>query len=70
MTWIQNIDRWRRLPAETKLRHRWEAIPADVTQSMAFEGEPVALETIHATLARITPPAGLKPREGSLATKH
>ncbi len=70
MTWTQNIARWRRLPAETKLRHRWEAIPADVAQSMAFEGEPVPLETIRATLARITPPAGLKPREASSATSN
>ncbi len=68
MTWIQNIDRWRRLPAESKLRHRWEAIPADVAQSMAFEGEPVPEATIRATLARIAPPAGLKPPKASSAT--
>lgn len=59
MTWIQNIARWRRLPEETKLRRRWEAIPADVAQSMAFEGEPVPLESIRAALDRIEPPAGL-----------
>ena len=70
MTWTQNIDRWRRLPAETKLRHRWEAIPMDVAQSMAFEGEPVSVETIRETLARITPPAGLKPRVASSATSN
>ena len=68
MTWIQNIARWRRLPAETKLRHRWEAIPADGAESMAFEGEPVPLETIRATLARIEPPAGLQRPAVSSAT--
>ena len=60
MNWIQNIDDWRRLSPEAKLRRRWEAIPADVAQSMAFEGEPVPLERIRATLDRIEPPALLK----------
>ncbi len=68
MTWTQNIARWRRLPAETKLRRRWDAIPMDVAQSMAFEGEPVPMETIRATLDRITPPDGLKPRGASSVT--
>ena len=63
MDWIQVVDRWRRLPAETKLRLRWEAIPADVAQSMAFEGEPVGLETLQSLHAQVTPPAGIKPLE-------
>ncbi len=68
MNWIQNIARWRSLTPEAKLRRRWEAIPADVAQSMAFEGEPVSLETIRATLDRIEPPALLKPPTGFSAT--
>jgi hypothetical protein len=59
MHWTQAIDRWRQFPAETKLRHRWEAIPADVAQSMAFAGEPVDLKTLQEIHARITPPGGL-----------
>ena len=59
MNWIQNIARWRRLPAETKLRRRWDAIPADVAQRLAFEGEPVPLEMIRAMLDRIDPSASL-----------
>ncbi len=53
MNWIENINRWRRLPPEVKLRHCREAIPLDVAQSMAFEGEPVPVERIRATLARL-----------------
>ena len=60
MHWIQNIARWRSLTPEAKLRRRWEAIPLDVAQSMAFEGEPVSLETLRAILDRIEPPALLK----------
>jgi hypothetical protein len=41
MSWIENIERWRQLPAEEKLLRRWKAIPRDVAQSMAFEQEPV-----------------------------
>jgi hypothetical protein len=59
--WIQNIAHWRHLSPEAKLRRRWEAIPADVAQSMAFAGEPVPLETIRAALCRIEPPALLTP---------
>jgi hypothetical protein len=57
MNWIQNIAQWRSLTPEAKLRRRWEMIPADVAQSMAFEGEPVPVETIRAALDRIEPPA-------------
>ena len=62
MTWIENIERWRQLPAEEKLLRRWQAIPRDVAESMAFEKEPVPEERIRETLARIEPPALLKPR--------
>ena len=62
MTTQENITRWRSLPPEEKLRRRWEAIPLDVAQSMAFEREPVAVERIRETLAQIEPPASLKPR--------
>ena len=51
MDWEQNIRRWRALPEVEKIRLRWETIPADVAQSMAFEGEPVdqaMLEAVHA----------------------
>lgn len=65
MTAKENIARWRSLPPEEKLRRRWEAIPLDVTQSMAFEREPVPLERITATLARIDPPALLKQHRAS-----
>ena len=60
MNWQNNIRRWRSLPAERKLQIRWAAIPLDVAQSMAFEREPVSVEQIRATLARIEPPAILK----------
>lgn len=63
MTTQEKIARWRSLPPEEKLRRRWEAIPLDVAQSMAFEREPVPLETIRETLARIEPPDLLKPRK-------
>jgi hypothetical protein len=65
MTWKENISQWRHLTPEEKLRRKWEAIPLDVARSMAFEGEPVPVERIRATLARIEPPALLKPRKVS-----
>ena len=61
MTLRENIQRWRALPPERKLRIRWEAIPRSVAESMAFEKEPVPEERIRETLARIEPPALLKP---------
>ena len=60
MTWQENIQRWRELPMERKLQIRWEAIPLDVAESMAFEREAVPVERIRETLARIEPPATLK----------
>jgi hypothetical protein len=50
MTWQERVANWRKLkPAERKAL-RWAAIPRQVADSMAFEGEPVDLEwlkTIH-----------------------
>jgi hypothetical protein len=65
MNWKDNITHWRSLTPEEKLRRNWEAIPMDVAQSMAFEREPVAMSRIRETLARIEPPALLKPRTAS-----
>jgi hypothetical protein len=65
MNWIQSIHQWRRLPAAEKLRHRWEAIPQDVAQSMAFEREPVELRRLQEILDQIAPPASLKPLAAS-----
>lgn len=59
MNWKENIARWRALPPEEKLRRRWEAIPQAVARSMAFEGEPVPVERIQETLARIGPPVAV-----------
>ena len=68
MTWQDNIRRWQALPAERKLQIRWEAIPRDVAESMAFEREPVPVEGIREALSRIAPPATLRPRAASSAT--
>jgi hypothetical protein len=68
MTYVEAIRRWKALPPERKLQLRWEAIPLDVAQSMAFEREPVPVETIRAILARIEPPAMLKRHSASSAT--
>lgn len=65
MNWKDNITHWRSLTPEEKLRRNWEAIPMDVAQSMAFEREPVAMNRIRETLARIEPPALLKPLKAS-----
>ena len=56
MNWQDNITRWRNLPPEERLRRNWEAIPDDVAESMAFEGEPVDIEIIRRMHASITPP--------------
>lgn len=70
MTWQDNIRRWQALPAERKLQIRWDAIPRDVAESMAFEREPVSEERIRETLARIEPPDSLKPPAASSATQN
>jgi hypothetical protein len=56
MNWIERVSEWRRLPAEEKLRRRWEASPLDVAQSMAFEREPVDIASMRRLLARIAIP--------------
>ena len=59
MNWIQSIHEWRRLPAAEKLRHRWQAIPRDVAQSMAFEREPVEIRRLQELLDQIGTLTGL-----------
>jgi hypothetical protein len=68
MTWLENIHRWRALPALRKLQLRRDAIPLDVAQSMAFEREPVPEETIRELLARTTQPGSSKPAAASSVT--
>jgi hypothetical protein len=68
MICIENIERWRQLPAEEKLLRRWKAIPRDVAQSMAFEREPVEMSLLHAIHARIELPALLKQHGASSPT--
>lgn len=51
MDWKEAVRRWRSLPPAEKARRRWQRIPRNVAQSMAFEGEPVderILEELHA----------------------
>ena len=69
MTCLETIRQWKALPPERKLQLRWEAIPLDVAQSMAFEREPVPVETIRAILAQIEPRALLKQHLASSATR-
>jgi hypothetical protein len=40
-TWRENIDRWRKLPAEEQQRISLRQTPRMVARSMAFEDEPV-----------------------------
>ena len=62
MDWKQTIKRWRTLPAQERARIRRGRIPLNVAESMAFEGEPVALATLRAELARLeTRPVMSKP---------
>lgn len=67
MSAIETIRQWRALPPERKLQLRWDAIPLNVARSMAFEREPVPLETIRAIHAQGEPPAMLKPPVASSA---
>ena len=69
MTCLETIRQWKALSPERKLQLRWEAIPLDVAQSMAFEREPVPVETIRAILAQIEPPALLRQHLASSATR-
>jgi len=61
MNWKENIQQWRQLPAAEKLRRRWEAIPMDVAQSMAFEREPVEINRLQEILDQIEQPVLSKP---------
>lgn len=70
MTYLETIRQWKALTPERKMLLRWEAIPRDVAQSMAFEREPVPVETIREILAQIEPPAMLKPLLASSATHN
>ena len=66
MNWQQAIQQWRDLPETEKHRLRWQRIPLNVAQSMAFEGEPVNLadlETEHAR--RPIPPVTSRPSSAS-----
>jgi hypothetical protein len=65
MSHIETIRQWKALPPERKLRLRWDAIPLNVARSMAFEREPVVLETIRAIHSRTEPPAQ-KPKASML----
>jgi len=67
MSYTENIRQWKALPPERKLRLRWEAIPLNVARSMAFEREPVDLETLREIHARSEPPALLKQHAASSA---
>jgi hypothetical protein len=68
MDWKENILKWRVLSPERKLQLRWEAIPASVVRTMAFENEPVSEEMVREIFARIEPPALLKKAKTSPAT--
>ena len=58
MEWKRTIEHWRSLPPRERARIRHERIPLNVTESMAFEGEPVSLAAMEAELARLeAPPA-------------
>ena len=50
MNWKENICQCQRLPAEETLRRRWQVIPQDVEQTMAFEREPVELRFLQEIL--------------------
>jgi hypothetical protein len=68
MSSIETIRRWRALTPERKMQLRWEAIPLNVARSMAFEREPVDIQTISAIHAQTEPPALLKQHLASSAT--
>jgi hypothetical protein len=69
MGYVEAIQRWQLLSARTQQQLRWQAIPKQVADSMAFEGEPVDLEWL-TKLHPPTPPAGSKPAGESSATRN
>ena len=62
MGYVEAIDRWRALPDAMRRRLRWQAIPQQVAESMAFEGEPVDLAWLTKLHPPTPPPAGSKPQ--------
>ena len=70
MSSIEAIRSWRALTPERKMQLRWEAIPLNVARSMAFEREPVDIQTIRAIHAQTEPPALLKQHLASSATPN
>jgi len=69
MGYVEAIHHWQSLPVATRQRVRWQAIPQQVVDSMAFEGEPVDLAWL-TKLHPPTPPAGLKPAVASSDTRN
>lgn len=61
MTVAECVERWRALHEEERLRRRWQSIPRNVAESMAFEGEPVDLAWLEERHRRMGPPALSKP---------
>gem|GEM_PF-4637153 len=68
MNYVDTITRWRKLLLETRRKLRWDAIPRQVAESMAFEGEPVDLVWLHPTTHPLL--AGSKPVEESSPILH
>lgn len=68
MTWQDQLRTLRALPEETRQRRMWDPIPQSVSESMAFEGEPVSMELLQAQHARRKRPATSKRREASSVT--
>ncbi|MEO5803120.1 MAG: hypothetical protein ABIR24_06285 [Verrucomicrobiota bacterium] len=68
MSYVDVIVRWRKLPAEEQQRLRWLAIPQQVADSMAFEGEPVDLTWLTNLHPKTPPLAGSKPARESSVT--
>jgi hypothetical protein len=69
MSYVETIQRWRNLPPEQQRQLRWRAIPKQVADSMAFEGEPVDLEWLTKLHLKTPPPAGSKPAAESSVTQ-
>jgi hypothetical protein len=69
MSYVEVIQRWQRLPEAQQRRLRWQAIPQQVADSMAFEGEPVDLAWLTKLHLQTPPPAGLKPAGESSTTR-
>ena len=55
MGYVEAIQRWQLLSARAQQQLRWQAIPKQVADSMAFEGEPVDFEWLKTLHNRRTP---------------